>query len=214
MGFQIKKGANFALCPAGTWIARCHLVVDLGTQPVEWQGQKKEPKQQIRIGFEFPTLLHVFDEAKGKEPFTLSRQFTNTLGDKGTLKPILNSWRGRPFTEEDIKTFSFDKLLGATALITVVHEQKTDGMVAKIGAVVKAVLNGQPMQCPPAIMKPILYTIDSGPNDPKFKELPEWLRDQCAQCTEWANAPEDPGQPGTPVPSQDGQQAPANNDPF
>ncbi len=226
MGFNLKKGGNFTLAPAGTHPARCYMVLDLGTQPIEYQGKKKEPQQKIRLGFELPFEKHVFKEEKGEEPFTLSRAFTNTLADKGTLKPILNAWRGRPLDDIDIKggerdgkvikPFSFDRLLGAGALITVVHEPRKDGsMVAKIASIAKlpAVMGGHKIELPPAILKPILYSVDDGPDSPAFKELPEWIKEECQQCIEWTQAPEDNGEPGSAAPGEAAASA-AGDDPF
>lgn len=227
MGFNLKKGGNFTLAPAGTWPARCQMVIDLGMQPTEYMGQKKAPVQRIRIGFELPFNLHVFDEKRGQEPFTLSRAFTNSLGDKSALKPILNAWRGRPLDDIDIKggerngqkvePFTFVKLLGAPALITVVHEpKKSDGsMVAKISSISKLPLEiaGQKIVLPPAILKPILYSIDQGPNHPDFKLLPEWIQEDCARCIEWTNQPTEPEDDGQPV--GEGAHAPTeSNEPF
>lgn len=201
MGFNLKKGANFALCPAGTFVARCYLVVDLGMQPTVWQGQTKESRQLIRIGFELPTEMHVFNEEKGQEPFTLSKRMSNSLGSKSTMKPFLTGWRGREFAPEEIKTFTFDKLLGAPALLTVIHEKKADGtLTAKIASVAKLppMLAGQKVVCPPAILKPISYTVDAGENE-TFKLLPKWMQEECRQCEEWTQAPEDEGQAGQPT---------------
>src|SRR5262245_26763846 len=104
MGFNIRKGGNFVICPPGTHIARCYMVVDLGDQNESYMGKKKATATpKIRIGFEFPELKHVFDEDRGLEPYTMSRKYTNSLGDKSALKPMLNAWRGRDLTELDIK---------------------------------------------------------------------------------------------------------------
>jgi len=211
MGFEIKRGGNFTLCPAGSFVARCYMVVDMGMQPVVYMGKKSNPRQKIRIGFEFPDQLHVFDEKKGEEPFTLSRSFTNSLNEKASLRPVLNSWRGRPLTDEDIaggvidaKTkkpkppFTFKTLLGVPAFITVIHEtRKTDNSkIAKISNIAKlpAKIGGVDLVCPPAVLPPILYSVDEGPDSPTFKRLPTWIQEECRQCLEWNEAPEDEGQ--------------------
>lgn len=200
MAFNLKKGGDFVLCPAGTFVARCFMIVDLGMQPNIFQGKEKSPRQMIRIGFEFPTEQHVFKEEVGKEPFTLSKRMTNSLGAKSTMKPFLTGWRGREFSAEEIKTFTFDKLIGAPALITVVHEKKADGgLVAKIQSVSKLppMIAGQKVTCPPAIIKPVIYSVDSG-EDATFNSLSKWIQEECRQCLEWTEAPEDEGQPGQP----------------
>jgi hypothetical protein len=224
MGFNIQKGGNFTLCPAGTHVARCYMVIDLGHQPVIFQGKVQKPRRKVRIGFEFPTLLHVFDEAKGKEPYTLSKAQALSYHEKASLRPMLNSWRGKPLTEEQLygvfengkkikdPTFSIDKVLGAPAMVSVIHEKKADGSsVAKISSVTQlpAEIAGTPIVCPPAVIKPILFTVDDGPNE-KFKTLPDWIRDECAKCVEWAGKPT--GEPGAHAQAQDAGSAPEPND--
>lgn len=233
MGFELKKGKNFALCPAGMWVARCYLVVDIGTQTPTFNGKRDRPRQQIMIGFEFPELLHVFDDKKGKEPFVLTKRYSNTLaGDRNNLKKDLNSWRGRPLndldinggkdeaTGKDIAKFTFDRLLGAPAMITVVHEAKKSDpatIMAKISSISKIPthpVGGQRIVCPPAILPPILYSVDSGPNDPKFKLLPEFIQDDCMKCAEWANIPDAHGPGGDEGLPSEGSDQPNPDDPF
>jgi hypothetical protein len=228
MGFTIKKGGNFTLAPAGTHPARCYIVVDEGHQPTEYMGQKKAPRHRIRIGFELPFNKHIFDEKRGEEPFTLSREFTASFHEKAGLKPVLNAWRGRPLEEleiyggkdpngKEVPPFDFAKLLGAPALITVVHEKRSDGgMVAKIASIAKlpAEMAGVKIQLPPAVLKPILFSVDAGPNDPGFAALPEWIQEICQRCEEWTSAPNvDPPDEGQPV--GDGAASPSGTDePF
>lgn len=203
MGFKLNKGGNFTLCPAGTHIARCHMVIDMGTHNETFEGKSLGPKRKVRIGFEFPTETHVFDEKKGAEPFTMSRKLTNSLHEKSALSPMLTAWRGRPFTSDEIATFGIDDLLGAPALVSVTHEKKTDGkVIAKISSVTKLVKG---MKCPPAVLPTILFSVDQGPNDPTFQSLPEWIREEISECNEWSQAPDvdtDQGEAGD-APSQD-----------
>lgn len=227
MGFNIQKGGNFTICPAGTHVARCYMVIDLGHQPNTYMGKPKPPTRMIRLGFEFPTLLHIFDEARGKEPFTLSRSFTNVLNDRSNLRKVLNEWRGRPLTEEEITgkrddkgaiieppKFTIDKVLGAPALITVTHKPKSDGqMMALLSSIAKLPVEiaGTKINMPPAVLPPILFTVDDGPTE-KFKKLPEWLREEISKCSEWQKTPIEPTSQG-PAPS-DGEQPADSNEPF
>lgn len=158
----------------------------MGTHKSTYQGKETgRTSGKIAIGFEFPTKLHVFDEKKGPEPFTLTARYTKTFNrQKGKLLPMLDAWRGEPLTKEMITAFSFDKLIGKPATVTVVHKKKDDGSVMALISTITQL--GEGMTCPPAILPTLLYTVDWEPNHEAFKLLPEWMQDECRKCLEWA----------------------------
>src|SRR5688500_15724739 len=126
MGFEVSRGSSVVLCPVGSHVARCYMVVDEGTHPENYQGEYKGDVKKCRIGFELPMKKHTFIKEKGEEPFTLSQQFTKSLGDKAKLRKVLESWRGKPYTEESIAKFRIDRLIGQTCMVAVMHKTKKD----------------------------------------------------------------------------------------
>src|SRR4051812_31403819 len=121
-----KGNGQRQLPPAGTHLARCYAVCDLGTQLGEFQGKPKKARK-CRIFFELPNEQAVFNEGGHKEPFTVSKEFTLSLHKKAELRKVLESWRGRPFTDEELDKFDVAKLIGAPAIITISHEPRKDG---------------------------------------------------------------------------------------
>lgn len=116
-------GTGFKPAPAGTHLARCFKIVELGVQRVTFQNQTKElPKLQI--------YFELFgDDDDGNPltsddgaPLTISRRFTASLSPKSNLRPLLESWRGRPFSPQELQGFSLRNLLGKFAMVSVVHE--------------------------------------------------------------------------------------------
>jgi hypothetical protein len=176
-----NKGGNFALAPAGVHIARCYGIYDLGTQPDMWLGKPK-PQHKIRIAFELPNEKHVFDEKKGEEPFTLSTKYTASTGDRSNFRKTLEAWRGRPFTEEEIKAFDISKLLGVTCLLNVIHKTGKENKVRANVASISKLVSGQ--TCPPAINPPRIYQIEEKTGG-CFKELPEWIQTEISQSIEF-----------------------------
>jgi len=129
MGLQAKaSGGDFVPVPVGMHLARCYRVVDLGTQKSEYMGKEKLlPK--VMLQFE----VHGDDEAgkpivtvKG-EPMTISKNFTNSLAEKATLRIDLVRWRGRDFTQAELNGFELKNVLGAWAMITVATSIGRDG---------------------------------------------------------------------------------------
>lgn len=193
-----KGGGQRKLPPAGTHLARCYSLIDIGTQEGTFQGEIKTARK-VRVSFELPNEQEVFAEERGKEPFTISREFTLSLHEKAGLRKVLESWRGRAFTAEELQKFDLAKLIGQPAMISIGHEPKKDGSgnFAKL-LTVSGVMKG--MSVPPAILKPIEYSVLQG-RDEVFNDLPDWLKEKISKCAEWTKpAPheaEEPAMAGT-----------------
>lgn len=185
------------LPPPGTHYARCFAVCDLGTQLGEFQGKPKKA-HKCRIFFELPNEQAVFFEEKGKEPFTVSKEFTLSLHKKAELRKVLEGWRGRPFNEDELDKFDVAKLVAAPALITIGHEPRKDGegSFAKILNVAK-LMSEMVKSMPPAITPHWCYEIAMGRNE-AFSRLPDWLQEKIAKCEEWTK----------PAPSHDPNPSP------
>lgn len=197
-----KGGGERQLPPAGTHLARCYSIIDIGTQHDTFQGKPKTARK-VRISFELPNEQAVFAEERGKEPFTISKEFTLSLHEKAGLRKTLEAWRGRAFTATELDKFDLANLIGAPAMITINHEKRKDGdgMFAKLIAVA-TLMKGQ--QMPPAILDPIEYSVHMGRNE-IFEALPDWLKEKIAKCAEWTKpAPAEVGPtPGADTPEED-----------
>jgi len=169
------------LCPAGTHAARCYQVIDLGTHTTDGQYGTKTHRK-IRISWELPDELHTFIAEKGPEPFAMSKTYNFLMGDKATLRKDLESWRGRAFTEDDLDTFTIDKLIGSTCLLNVVHEVKAAGTYANVLGI-SPLPKAMKATMPEAILPPVYYEVTQGP-DETFMALPEWLRKMISACAE------------------------------
>ncbi len=178
MGLIAKEtgGGERVLCPPGTYPARCVQVVDLGTQHSEKFNNKRH---EVRLTWELPTQRHVFNEDKGEEPFLLSRRFTLSLNRKSSLFGFLMAWRGRAFTDEELRGFDVSCLLGAPCLLTVVHSD--NGEYANVQAAAKL---PKGMDCPEPITPKICYDISQGKDD-AYNSFPDFLKDLIGACEEW-----------------------------
>lgn len=131
-----ENSKEFDLVPAGLYVARCYRLIDGGTQDVEWAGIAKK-QRKIRITWEI-----LDDEVRMNDgrPFSLSKIYTNTLSEKGNLRKDLEAWRGRPFTNEELKGFDLTDIVGKYCQLQVIHEesQKNGKVYDNIGAIVQA----------------------------------------------------------------------------
>lgn len=183
------------LAPAGNHVARCIAVIDLGTHTENTTfGEKTNRK--LRFSWELPDETHVFDEKKGAQPFTVHKSYNFFVSEKASLRKDLESWRGRPFTEDEISNFELADVVGATCMLNVVHTTKGDKTYANIASItpLPKSLKGS---VPDASNPLVFYTITQG-KDHAFESLPPFLKEQIAKCHEWqskspsADAKDDP----------------------
>lgn len=144
MKFKDNGGGDFAQAPIGTHVARCVQVVDIGTQTGEYNGQPNQRRQCV-IGFELPTELMPDGNFAG-QPFKVSKFYTASLSEKANLRRDLESWRGKPFTAEELHGFDAANLIGKPCLVTVVANDKGKSVIKAVtglpkGTVVPAQVN-------------------------------------------------------------------------
>jgi hypothetical protein len=191
MGLVAKatSGSNFVPVPAGMHLARCYRIIDLGTQKTTWQGTEKHlPK--VMLQFE----VHGNDES-GKpivtaknEPMTISKNFTNSLGEKATLRQDLKSWRGRDFTQAELNGFELKNVLGAWAMITVATSLGQDGKeytnITNINPVPSMVKQAG---LPEGFNKTGVFWIEE-PDMDMFETFGDGLKKKIESSPEWQNS--------------------------
>lgn len=174
-------------------MARCYSIIDLGTQTTTGAFGTKE-QRKIRVIWELPDEKAVFDEAKGEEPFTIAKEYTLSLYEKANLRHDLESWRGKPFTAEELKGFDISKLIGAPCLLSIIHKTAKSGNEYAAIASVSSLPKG--MKCPDQYNKRVEYSIEDGQNT-TFLALPKWLQETIMKAAEWDNGNAEPTEPSS-----------------
>lgn len=161
-------GGDYSPVPEGTHIARCVRVIDLGMQP--GSQQYPEPRAKVLLAWEIPDEPIKID---GEErPALIMARFTASLHKKSQLRALLESWRGRAFTDEELKGFSLKHILDVPCMVTVVHSEANGRTYANVKSVAK-MPKGVPA---PARVTPLTwYEIEDGHNT-VYHELSEKLR--------------------------------------
>lgn len=168
-------GGDFKLATPGNHPAVCTMVADLGKQRVQSQMFGDSVKHQVYIRWELTDEPFEWEDRNTGEQnkgfMSIGKTYTLSLHENATLRAVLESWRGRPFTEEERKGFDIAKLAGAPCLVNVAHETGHDGKTrAKVSAVTP-LLKG--MERPTPSTTPFIY--DDEHLD-LYDSLPEWLR--------------------------------------
>lgn len=178
-----SKSAPRELIEAGLHMARCIKMVQVGTVKELFKGESKT-MQKVRIGWEFPELLKVFDEKKGAQPRMYEQEFTLSMADKANLRKLLTSWRGKAFTEEEAKSFDITKLLGVACLINLTHKPaKADPtkFYEEISGITP-LMKGQ--KCPAQVNPTFVLSYDEW-DEEKFKTLPAFVTDKMKISVEY-----------------------------
>ena len=161
-------GAGFEPVPAGSYVARCISVIDLGVQPTGFGD-----KEKVYIGWEIPAERVEWekDGQKHEGPALIGSRYTNSIHEKSILGQQLLSWRGVPFTDEERQGFDLFSVLGAPCMINVTHTEKNGKTYANVVAVMRL---PKGTDCPPAETDLIAYSPMDETTSGNFSKLPEW----------------------------------------
>jgi len=176
---------------AGATVGMLFSLVDLGTQKQTWDGEEKW-MGKVRLSFELPDQLDEYEvvengkTTKVQKPMVVSIEQTRSLGEKASLRKLLEQWRGQTFTSKELQAFSLKNLLGKPAMLTLIHKTSQQGRqycaiagASKLPKGMKAPANTTNAQ--------MYYEIEQGEGG-QFSEMPEWLQDKIRASKEFATA--------------------------
>lgn len=180
------SGKTFIPVPPGMHLARCYRIIDLGTQKSEFEGNIKFLRK-VKFMWEVhsesddgtPTVTD-----KG-EPMVISKDYTVSWGEKATLRIDLQSWRGKPFSEEEQRRFDLKNVLDKWCMLNIVHKPRQKGGVfaniTTVNPVPKALRDAG---VPDGYNKAEIFQI-SEPNMVMFEAFPDWLKKIISESPEW-----------------------------
>jgi hypothetical protein len=150
MPLPLHETSDFELTPAGSHVAVCYRIVDLGTQLVEFNGETKK-QHKIMIGWELANEL-----MQDGKPFSIHKRYTYSSSDKSTLRKDLESWRGAPFSKADFGKFDIFKLIGIACMLGVVHVERNGKTYSNITSIMRL---PRDMKAPALVNPPLQFNI-------------------------------------------------------
>jgi hypothetical protein len=176
---------------AGATVGVLYSLVDLGHQKTNWDNQEKwTPK--VRLTFELPDQTDEYEvEENGKrttvqKPMVVSIEQTRSLGEKASLRKLLEQWRGQTFTSKELQAFSLKNLLGKPAMLTLIHKTSQQGR--QYCAIAGASKLPKGMKAPATTTNDQLYyEIEQGEAG-QFNDMPDWLQEKIRASKEFAAA--------------------------
>lgn len=181
-------GGDYSPVPMGTHFAVCDMVVDLGKQVTNYQGEESV-KHQVYIRWQLPAerVKWKDGDTEREGPAVIGKTYTLSLGEKSNLRKDLQAWRGRAFTPDELRGFDIANLAGVAAMVTVTHTEKdsrTYANVASLGGIPKG------MEKPKLEGEAIIYDADNLGN---FSKLSKRLQERIqAQLNPGSADPNDP----------------------
>jgi len=120
------------------------------------------------------------DGIKESMPRAISDQYTVSLSEKSKLRPILESWRGRGFTNQELIAFDIFTVLGANCMLNVIHKPKKDGgpkaVISSVTPLPKGIQKLEPEN------EIIYFSFEDGGEIPEA--TPKWIKDSIMQSRE------------------------------
>lgn len=183
---ESSGSSSFTPVPAGVHLARLYRIIDLGTQRSEYEG-KVNFLRKVKFVWE----VHSEDE-KGQplvtdkgDPMIITKDYTLSWGEKANLRKDLESWRNKPFTQEEQRRFDLKNVLDQWCMINVQHKPRQKGgffaNIVGITPVPKIVRqNGLPQG-----HNPHAIFLVSDPDMELFETFSDHLKETIRACPEW-----------------------------
>ena len=187
MSFYVEdKGGSFESTPSGMHLARCYRIIDTGTQKSEYLGQVKYLRK-VMLGWE----IHGQDDAgnplrmKDGRPFAMFKNYTLSWAEKANLRADLQSWRGKPFSQEEMRRFDLKTILGAWCMLNVIEKQGTDGkMYVNVNGITPVPAMIKQAGLPQPVNKTEVFMLDE-PDMEMFNTFSDNLKKKIMTTPEW-----------------------------
>ena len=111
-------GGSFEIPSEGPVQGVCADLIDLGVVP----GFEGRPEHKIELVFQVDEL-----NEKGDQRLEVRRRFTLSMNAKSNLRKFIQSWRGKPMTDEEAADFELFDLIGQNAMLQIVHQPSDKG---------------------------------------------------------------------------------------
>jgi hypothetical protein len=182
MPLIVKDSGDFLSVPAGMHLGRCYRIVDKGTQ----RGFQDKLQPTVMLQFE----IHGEDAegqpltTKDGRPLSQSKSYNCTLSEKSNLRQDLQMWRGRDFTAQELRGFELKNVLGAWAMLTIIHKEANGKIYTKIVAINPVPANIKKAGMPEGVNELQIFDIEN-PDMKIFDSFSEKLKSEIMSSPEW-----------------------------
>lgn len=180
MGLTVgaEKKERLPLIPADVHRAVCYGLIDLGTH---FDKRYEKSTHKCLIMWELPDVRMSYTK-DGKDidaPRVVSKRYTLSIGEKSNLRKDLQSWRGKPFEEQELSGFDIKNILGNNCMIQIIHTKKDDEVYANI-ATILPLYKGVPSSIPENPM--LFFSMEESKVIPEG--IPDWIKKEIMESAE------------------------------
>lgn len=175
-----SNGEGMPRLEDGVYTAQCVGLVDMGEQFSEIY-QKATPK----IRLIWAIVGETFTDAEGNEQMrTMGKEYSLSLSNKAALRKDLEAWRGKPFSEEELKGFNMANLLNKPCQLQLITKSKNDKSYSDIASIM-----GLPkgMQVEP-LKATYIFDFDDATTFCNYLIQPEFIQKRIKQATNYAGS--------------------------
>lgn len=183
MGLIVKRENATSIPPLeeGVYVATCCAIIDLGTQYSE-RFDKLSPKVQIMFNINGETIKYKKDNEEIELPRVLSKEYTMTLSEKGNLIKDLEAWRGKKFTDEELKGFDLNNVLNTGCQVSIINEEKNGRVYSDIQSIM-ALMKGASAN---KLLDAFIFNMNDEETYKYWDKIPTWIQDKIKKATNYA----------------------------
>lgn len=175
------SSGNYEMVPEGSHVARIYQIVHLG----HIEGYEGKIENKVRITFELPNELREFKEGEGEKPMSISKDYTLNTHEKANLRKLINAVK--TLTDEEVRSFNVEDLMGQALLITIIHQKKKsgDGSYAKVESEAPLVKG---MEVPEAINEEFIFNYTDKFDESVVENFPDFIKEKIKSSIEYPQA--------------------------
>lgn len=153
----------------GVYTAVSSAIIDLGLQRNEQFGKTQRKFMMIW------TIIGEEIEINGeKQPRTISKEYSFSLNEKSTLRKDLQAWRGKTFSEEELKGFNILTILNKACQLQIILEEKNNKKYNNIAGIM-SLPKGSTIE---ELENTYYFDMENFETWGNFQKIPNWIQEK------------------------------------
>ena len=172
----------------GTYKSCCYGLINLGTLKFENEGADDKFTSQIMLLWE----IHEELTSKPKRnldalPPNIAKEYTLSLSNSSSLRSDLESWRGRPFSEDEIRRFDLKTILGGWCNLEISDLKKNDELTLSMFTAILPLKDVQKIKLPKLKREIVFFNIHE-PDWDVYKSFDTTIKEKLQKSIDWKKA--------------------------
>ena len=168
-----EGGVEIKQLEPGVYTGIAGAIVDLGIQENSMFGNKQ---RKIIIVWQ---IVGENIEVNGEIlPRLISKEYTLSLSEKSTLRKDLQAWRGKAFTQEELKGFDLINILNVPCQLQIIQNEKNGKVYTSIAGIM-AIPKGMQVQ---KLEETIIFDTYDATTWDNLLKIPKWIIEKIKKC--------------------------------